>query len=285
MEFHGYIYRLMKVFVADTLGFCKGVERAVSTAFSTLERAGKEKRKVYFYGQLVHNDWVCSRFSGKGAEVISSPGEAEEGSVVIIRAHGIPDGEREELLGKNIEIVDVTCPVVLKGQRLIRESEEPVLIFGYPGHSEVKSLLGSAKGPVSVVSSIEDLSRVEKGEYNGVVQTTFSEVLLKKLLEKAGEKGIIVNVLNHICTASVRRRESVMKLIPSVDGVVIVGDRHSANTAELASIVENAGKACFTVSSPEEIPDEVFSLDRVGVSAGASTPGDVYRRVIEVLED
>ena len=76
-----------------------------------------------------------------------------------------------------------------------------------------------------------------------------------------------------------------MKLIPSVDGVVIVGDKHSANTAELASIVENAGKACFTVSSPDEIPDEVFSLDRVGVSAGASTPGEVYRRVIEVLED
>ncbi len=285
MGHHGYIYTYMKVFVADTLGFCKGVERAVDAAFSTLERACGEKRKVYFYGQLVHNDRVCSRFAGSGAEVISSPGEAEENSIVIVRAHGITDAERKELLEKNIEIVDATCPVVLKGQRLIRESDKPVLIFGYPGHSEVKSLVGSARKAVSVISSEEDLSGVESRLYNGVVQTTFSEGQLKKLLEKAREKGIIVNVLNHICTASVRRRESVMRLIPSVDGVVIVGDRHSANTMELVAIVENSGKPCFPVASPDEIPREVFSLERVGLSAGASTPGELYRKVREVLED
>ncbi len=274
----------MTVFVSDTLGFCNGVHRALDLAHRNLDFSNAEKRRLYFYGQIVHNEKVCAWFTQRGVSVVEKAGDVERNSVVVIRAHGITDREREELIRRNVEIVDATCPVVLKGQRLVRESEKNVLIFGYKGHSEVLSLLGSSKRKTVVISSVEDLSGVERGEYNGVVQTTFSTTLLKVILEKAVETGIIINMLNHICMASTRRREAVKKLLDRVDGFVIVGDKNSANTRELASIVSDSGKPCFLVNGEDEIPDSVYTLSSVGVTAGASTPRDFYTKVIEKLE-
>ncbi len=274
----------MEVLTADTLGFCGGVERAVTIAESTLSRTLEEGRKLYFYGTLVHNAVVCSYFSSRGAETIKSAEDADEGSVVIIRAHGVTDEERNTLISRGVEIVDCTCPVVLKGQSLVRTSPLPVLIFGYKGHSEAVSLVGSAVTRVKVISSPLDLEDVEEGEYNGVVQTTFSAALLKDILEKAGEKGIIVNVLNHICQASVERRESVLRLMEKVECLVVVGDRNSANTKELAALAEKRGFPCFLVGAEDDIPPAVRAYGKVGITAGASTPEEVYRMVKEKLE-
>ena len=274
----------MTVSVSETLGFCDGVHRAIDLAHRTLDRALSGNRRLYFYGQIVHNDNVCAWFTSRGVEVIKEASEASENSVIVIRAHGITDNEREALLRKNVEIVDATCPVVLKGQKLVRESEKDVLIFGYNGHSEVLSLLGSAVRKAMVVSSLEDLDKIEGGVYNGVVQTTFSTALLKVILEKAGEKGIIIDMLNHICKASIKRREAVEKLVDKVACFVVVGDKNSANTRELGTIVKNAGKPCFLVNGADDIPSDVYAYESVGVTAGASTPRDFYRKVIEKLE-
>ncbi len=274
----------MTVLVSDTLGFCNGVHRALDLAHRTLDRADAEKRRLYFYGQIVHNEKVCAWFTARGVEVVKSAEEVEKDSVVVIRAHGITDREREKLLERNVEIVDATCPVVLKGQRFIRESEKKVLIFGYKGHSEVLSLIGSSEQKTIVISDVEDLISVERGEYNGVVQTTFSTTLLKVILEKAEENGIIINMLNHICMASTKRREAVTALLDKVDGFVIVGDGKSANTRELGNIVAQSGKPYFLVNGPDDIPPDVYALKCVGVTAGASTPRDFYTKVIEKLE-
>lgn len=275
----------MEVLVSDTLGFCQGVHRAVDIARHALRRAQREGRPLYFLGQIVHNKEVCAWFSDNGAKVLSSFSDAECGSIVVVRAHGIGDREREALISRGVEIVDATCPVVLKGQSLVRESDKNVLIFGYKGHSEVTTLIGSSVNPVRVISCVNDLEEIEKGEYNGVVQTTFSDVLLKLLLENAERKGIIINVLNHICKASINRREAVEKLLDKVDGFVVVGDKNSANTGELKAIAEKGGVKCYLVSDPSEIPEEIFSLSRVGLTAGASTPTTLYKKVIEALED
>ena len=274
----------VEVLTADTLGFCGGVERAVAMAKSTLERSVREGRKLYLYGGLVHNSFVCSYFSARGAETIRSAEDADEGSIIVIRAHGLTDRERSILISRNVEIVDCTCPVVLRGQDLVRSSYLPVLIFGYTGHSEAVTLVGSTADRVSIISSPEDLDRVEKGEYNGVVQTTFSATLLRKILEKAGEKGIMVNVLNHICQASVERRKSVLRLLERVDCLVVVGDRNSANTKELAALADKRGFPCFLVGCADDIPRAVYDYERVGITAGASTPEEVFRSVKEKLE-
>ncbi len=274
----------MTVYVSETLGFCDGVHRAIDLAHRTLDRSLAEGRKLYFYGEIVHNEKVCGWFTTRGVEVVKKASDVAENSVVVIRAHGITDSEREELVRRNVEIVDATCPVVLKGQKLVRESEKDVLIFGYSGHSEVLSLLGSAVRKTRVISSLEDLEQIEEGEYNGVVQTTFSTPLLKVILEKAEEKGIIINMLNHICKASTKRRDAVEKLLDKVDCFVVVGDKNSANTRELGAIVKNGGKPCFLVNGADDIPPDVYAYERVGVTAGASTPRDFYRKVVEKLE-
>ena len=276
----------MKVLTASTLGFCGGVKRAVYLASRALEKAARENRKLYFYGSLVHNASVCRPFSEYGAVVTEKADEVEERSIVVIRAHGITDSERHILVEKSVTLIDATCPVVAHSQALVRSSVLPVLIFGYPGHSEVDSLLGSTGDSASyVISSEKDFERIEKVEYNCVVQTTFSASLAETLLEKAGEDGIRIRMLNRICSASEERRRAVTDLYDAVDGFVVVGDEISANSRELFNIARGSGKPCFLVRDAESLPAEVFSLGTVGLTAGASTSDDVYLRVKRKLEE
>lgn len=281
---HGFIYKSMEVFVSDTLGFCSGVHRAVDISKRTLLRAVKERRPLYFYGQLVHNESVCRWFSDKGAVTVRDTSTVPEGALLIVPAHGIADSLRSSLTERGVEIVDATCPVVLKGQSLVREADDSVIIFGYKGHSEVVTLSSSGSGTRYVVSSSSDLDSIPTGRYPGIVQTTFSLPLLKEILEKAEEKGIIVNILNGVCKASTARRESVRRLLEKVDALVVVGDGNSANTKELGTIALKCGVPSFFVTGPDDIPPEVFSYERVGLTAGASTPRVLYESVIEALE-
>lgn len=275
----------MKVLTASPHGFCGGVERAVSLASSALKRAEREKRKLFFYGSLVHNAAVCRPFAEYGGVVISDARSVEDGAVVVIRAHGIKDSERHILEEKNVLIVDATCPVVARSQSLVRSSLLPVLIFGYPGHSEVETLVGSTEERVDVISSEKDFERLDKVEYNCVVQTTFSATLSEELLMKAESRGLRIHMLNGICTASRDRRNAVTSLFSSVDGFVVVGDRDSANTRELFEIARASGKPCFLIPGADAIPREVYSLERAGLTAGASTSEDVFLEVKKKLEE
>lgn len=272
----------MKVITAPYLGFCKGVEMALSRASEALRDA--EGRNVYLFGELVHNRRVTEAFINEGAILIKKPEEAEAPGVVIVRAHGISDKDRASLLSRGLEIADCTCPVVLKGQEYVRGSSEKVIIIGLKDHSEVDSLYGSARGECFVVSDVKDLEGIEKGRYRGVVQTTFSTSTLATILEKGREKGIEINVVNSICNASALRRRGVMDVLPHVEAFVVVGDSHSANVRELLSKAESTGKRAFLVDSEESIPSEVYEYDIIGFTAGASTPREQYMKVKERLE-
>ena len=272
----------MKVVLANNLGFCKGVERALKIAEEVLlENKG---RKIYFYGEIVHNALVTDNFRNSGALMIKSPEEIEEPGIVIIRAHGIQDEERKKLTDRGNWIVDCTCPVVLKGQRLVRESERPVIVLGYKGHSEVISLSGSSNSSVIVVSSPQDLDDIAPGKYRGVVQTTFSIPVLNEIIETGSKKGIEIELVNTICRASIVRRTCVENLAGNVDAVVVVGDRHSANANELVAAAKRRGCPSFLVESEDSIPNEVFAYDIIGLTAGASTPCSQYLKVMERLE-
>ena len=216
--------------------------------------------------------------------IIKSPQEIKEPGIVVIRAHGIPDKDRKKLLDSGNEIVDCTCPVVLKGQRLVRESDIPVIILGYKGHSEVYSLCGSSDSDVPVISSLSDLDEILPGRYRGVVQTTFSKPLLDKLIEKGRGKGIEIELVNTICRASIVRRECVEELAEGVEAVVVVGAQHSANAKELVQTAIRKGCPAFLVENENSIPDEVFAYNIIGLTAGASTPESQYLKVKERLE-
>lgn len=273
----------MKVIMAPALGFCKGVDNAVRKAeIAVEERRGKEN--IYFFGNIVHNNKVVDSLLSKGGKVVFSPDEVDGPGCLIVRAHGITDSLRSGFEAKGLEIIDCTCPVVLRGQSLVRESEKPVLILGYKGHSEVDSLFGSAPHNAIVISVPEDLDRVEKGSYRAVVQTTFSISRMEKILEKAREKGIEIDKANSICLASVSRRNGVRRIADEVEAFVVVGSSHSANTRELVETASRLGKPSFLAEDCESIPDEVFSYGIIGLTAGASTPYEEYIKVKERLE-
>ena len=248
----------MKVVLANNLGFCKGVEKALEKAEKVCSEA--ENKRIYFFGEIVHNKLVTDAFIGKGAVIIKSPQEIKEPGIVVIRAHGIPDKDRKKLLDSGNEIVDCTCPVVLKGQRLVRESDIPV------------------------ISSLSDLDEILPGRYRGVVQTTFSKPLLDKLIEKGRGKGIEIELVNTICRASIVRRECVEELAEGVEAVVVVGAQHSANAKELVQTAIRKGCPAFLVENESSIPDEVFAYNIIGLTAGASTPESQYLKVKERLE-
>lgn len=276
----------MELHIAKDLGFCGGVYHAVNLAYRTVRDSSSDDGALYLYGPLVHNAKVVDDFLEKGAKIINNSSEITSKGTVIIRAHGIGFQERERLIEKGLRVVDCTCPVVLKGQNYVHSSALPVIIFGYKGHSEVEALRGSRdSSSVWVCEGEEDLLDIKRGEYNGVVQTTFSSSLLDSLLNKAQKEGIRVNLLNQICNASNKRRAGLIEILDRVDAVVVVGDHNSANTRELRDIVLSRGKECFLVEDEKELPIEIYSFERVGLSAGASTPKDLYDKVIKKLEE
>ncbi|MGN1163198.1 MAG: 4-hydroxy-3-methylbut-2-enyl diphosphate reductase [Candidatus Ornithospirochaeta sp.] len=273
----------MKVVLAPYLGFCRGVEKAIVKAEETVSSA-PEGKKIFFYGDIVHNTFVVDYFRNRGVEVISSLSSVTSGTILVVRAHGIPDKERREAEGRGAEIVDCTCPVVLRGQNLVRTSPLPVVVLGYKGHSEVVSLCGAGSGDVYVAGDTADLEAIPRGKYRGVVQTTFSLSAVKSIIEKGKEKGIEIELSNSICMASVQRRRGVEKIAGEVDAVVVVGASHSANAKELVETARKKGKPAYLVTSSDTVPEEVFDYNIIGLTAGASTPEDQYMKVKERLE-
>ncbi|MBR5742457.1 MAG: 4-hydroxy-3-methylbut-2-enyl diphosphate reductase, partial [Clostridia bacterium] len=175
------------VIVAETAGFCFGVERAVSMALDTLKDA---ERPVYSFGQLVHNDTVIAELAEKGLKVVESLEEllSLPRGVVLIRAHGIPAETEEKLKAEGFEVVDATCPKVKHIQRIVKERSEKgdmIVIAGDPLHPEVRSIVGRAVSPCFVVPEPEDfmkLSLSPEDRFTVVAQTTYSVKKFQKLL-------------------------------------------------------------------------------------------------------
>lgn len=267
----------MRVIAAESLGFCAGVRNAVRIAWEALERAEREGVPCYIYGDIVHSRAVMDPLIAAGAVRIDGP-EGLEPGIVVIRAHGIPDSIRCRFQELGFSIEDATCPVVLRSQRLVRESERPVIIIGNAGHSEIVSLMGSGK-ECFLAGSPGDLLSIPAGRYDAVVQTTFSRRTAEEIARKAEETGLSIRFLNSICPASAERRHALEAILPYSDAVVVCGDSASRNTMELLSLAERHGCPAFLVSSPEAIPGEVFSFGTIGLTAGASCPDTLIEEV------
>lgn len=267
----------MRVIDAESLGFCAGVRNAVRIAWEALERAEREGVPCYIYGDIVHSRAVMDPLVAAGAVRIGSP-EGLEPGIVVIRAHGIPDSIRCRFRNLGFSIEDATCPVVLRSQHLVRESKRPVIIIGNAGHSEIVSLMGSGK-ECFLAGSPGDLLSIPAGRYDAVVQTTFSRRTAEEIAGKAEEIGLSIRFLNSICPASAERRHALEAILPDADAVVVCGDSASRNTMELLSLAERNGCPAFLVSSPDAIPEEVFSFGTIGLTAGASCPDTLIEEV------
>lgn len=275
----------MKVRLARKAGFCMGVRRAMEMA---LEANYHYPDPVYTFGPLIHNPQVLSMLEKKGIRILD-PNQEEQTGTVVIRAHGIPPQDHDRLNKRGCTIVDATCPRVIKVQAIIKkyaqEGYTPIIV-GDRDHPEVIGLLGFSqdKGIILThpdqVKDLPDLKQVIV-----VAQTTQDESLFQGTVEKIRERFPNSLVFNTICNATHERQEEVRELARQVDGLVVVGGYNSGNTRRLAAIAESVGTPCFHIEREDQLDqNEIRRFKTVGVTAGASTPNWMIRKVVQELE-
>jgi 4-hydroxy-3-methylbut-2-enyl diphosphate reductase len=275
----------MKVTVVKRAGFCFGVKRAVEVAFNV---ARKRNGGVYTFGPIIHNPQVVERLSEKGVRPVGNLRglRGKDVSAVIIRTHGVPlqtMKKIEEIAG---EVIDATCPFVKKAQhyaKLLKDEGYRIVILGDREHPEIKGLMSYAGRNAVVVEDVSDLP-VIKGKVGIVVQTTQQIENLKKLLAAVVENTEELKVYNTICSSTALRLKETEELARKVDVMVVVGGRNSANTTQLATLCKSLGVATYHIETSSELKEKWFSsAERVGITAGASTPDwiieDVKKRI------
>lgn len=276
----------MEILKVDNAGFCFGVKRAINIAFRS---AKDSKNGVYTLGPIIHNPQVVEKLADEGVKAVEDLNQEGIGRL-IIRSHGVSTDVFEKASEKGIKVIDATCPFVKKAQKyahLLMKEGYQVIIVGDREHPEVKSILSYAGDGAVVVdkaSSIEGISL--KRKVGIIAQTTQRHSIFQEVVLKCLEKAKEVKVYDTICDSTTRRQDETRKLAGEVDLILVVGGKCSANTTQLASICRQIGTKTFHIEVPEEIEEDWFyGIEKVGVTAGASTPGWIIDKVIERLQE
>lgn len=281
---------MVDIKVAKTAGFCFGVRIAVDMA----ERAGKELGHAYTNGPVIHNKQVVNYLKSLGVEELSDYSSLKEGDTVIIRSHGVKPEIERKLKNLNINVLDATCPFVKKVHDKVRQLVEEgyfIVIIGEEGHPEVIGTLGhleEAGGKGVVVENFKDLvKKVPKRNRIGVVaQTTQSEDFFREAVGYLAENTEELKVFNTICDATSVRQEEVKQLAPTVDIMIIIGGKHSGNTQRLAQISKALNPNTYHIETADELEVQWFiDKDKIGISAGASTPDWIIDEVVRKIKE
>src|ERR1035437_6664012 len=275
----------MKVILAKQAGFCFGVKRATLMAF---EAAGKDQ-KTYTLGPIIHSPQVVGKLETLGIRALDSLDGLESGTI-IIRYHGVEMKDINEAQKKNLDIVDATCPFVKKAQEHVKslsDSGYGVVVVGDADHPEVQGIVSYGGEKVFVVASGEDVIKLPKMNKIGVVaQTTQSFENLKNVVCECLQRGGEIRVYNTICDATAVRQEEAKELAGQVDCMLVVGGFNSANTHRLLEVCTELQPRTYQIETAAEINPAWFEgAERVGITAGASTPKWIIDEVMNKIEE
>ena len=276
----------MKVKLARTAGFCMGVRRALDMV---LKAANNEEKPIYTYGPLIHNPQVLELLVRRGVVSVNRI-EDIQGGTVFIRAHGVPPEEKRKIADRCNKVIDATCPHVVRAQVILDKYAAKGyrgIIVGEPDHPEVIGLWGFTHGRGVVVQHPEELHQVPSDEKVVIVaQTTQHSEDFDQLVRHAETYFKDMKVERTICGATRERQEEVRQLASQVEGMVVVGGYNSGNTRRLAMISRESGVDTRHVETDAEIdPETMAHLNLVGVTAGASTPSWMIKRVVQKLQN
>ena len=241
-------------------------------------------------GPLIHNPQVVADLEARGARV--AEGAADVRTVtVIVRSHGIMPQVRAQLADAQLDIVDATCPYVLRAQKAAQQLACDgcrVLIVGEQGHPEVCAIREHARiegACVDVVGSAADIPEDVSEPVGVVVQTTQRADALRAVVEALEARGIRPQVRDTICSATSERQEAAQQLAGSVDAMVVIGGKNSSNTTRLAEICAEVCERTYHVESAAELAPSMFAgCASAGVTAGASTPEYQITEVVRALQ-
>ena len=274
----------MEIKIAKTAGFCTGVQRAMNILLDT---ARLKKPPIYTYGPLIHNPQVISMLEQRGIKAFSDPDTVPDGTVVI-RAHGVPPQTRKQLREKGFKICDATCPHVAQVQSIVKSHNHQgyhVIIIGDKGHAEVEGIFGFAQGRGTVINSLAEVDSLPPMDKVCIVaQTTQNLDYFQQIKEKIKERFPQAKIFNTICSSTHQRQEEALQIAREVDAMVVVGGKNSANTIRLSNMIAALPKPVFHIEVPQELEmEELEKFDRLGVTAGASTPNWIINGVVEKL--
>jgi 4-hydroxy-3-methylbut-2-enyl diphosphate reductase len=280
--------------LAQSAGFCYGVKRAVEATKKI--KAENASKKVWVLGELIHNSHVIKELDEMGIMTVDELPENECGTC-IVRSHGMAPQKIKEITDKGFEVVDLTCLDVKKvQQKAIQLAQEDflVLILGKPEHPEVVAINANAKMYSENVFVVQDLDalkeladKVKTHKRVGVViQTTQKIELLQEIIAYLLPISSELKVFNTICKSTTMRQQEARELAKTSDLMVVVGGKNSANTTHLAEILKDITSTIHieTAADLDEFKNLIEKSVNIGVTAGASTPENIIKSVIEKIE-
>ena len=272
--------------VAKSAGFCFGVKRAVDMVYHQI---GKNDLPIYTYGPIIHNEEVVKDLQDKGVHVIDSLDLLRDlpKGIVVIRSHGVDRNTNETLEREGFEVVDATCPFVLKIHRYVEEycrKGYQIIIVGNPNHPEVEGIRGWGNPEqITVISTPQEAEKINFSKDQKVCivsQTTFNYKKFQDVVEILEEKGYDIIVLNTICNATEERQTQSRALAKEVDAMIVIGGSNSSNTQKLFEICKEECENTYYIQTIADLDlKKLESIDNVGITAGASTPNNIIEEV------
>jgi len=277
----------VEILLARDMGFCWGVRRAIDI----MEKAADEKGEIISLGPIVHNPQVVRELEERG---VRTAGDLSDGDSlpVAITAHGVGPDVLEDARSRGNEVIDTTCPIVTRSQRWAKKMAEAgftVVIFGDPNHREVRGVLAWAGANAIAIQDGDPLPADLPSRLAVISQTTqsperFAEFLSRLMQEHIGKISEL-RVINTLCDVTSSQQAAARELAQEVDLVLVVGGRSSANTRHLLDVCKEEGSVAYHVEGPDDLMAEwLTGCERVGVTAGASTPDSAVEAVVRRVQ-
>jgi small subunit ribosomal protein S1 len=274
----------LEVIIAEHSGFCFGVKKAMETVEDLIDK----KQKAYTLGPIIHNPQVVERLKRFGI-VAKDLYDIKEGNV-IVRTHGVGSDLIKQLESRSLNIMDCTCPLVKRVHKLARDISTQgllTIIIGDHNHPEVEGIKGWCKGDVKVIANVQEAKNFYTNKKVGiVVQTTQTQENVEKIMDILQSKLDIDIFHNTRCKATLERQKSAHTVAAIVDTMLVIGGKNSSNTKKLAQVCQNVGAKVYHIETAKELKKEWFThIDRIGITAGASTPDWIIKEVISKMEE
>ena len=275
----------MKILVAKDAGYCFGVRDAVNLAYDT----AKDHGEVYMLGTIVHNEKVVEDLSKAGTKVVDEIDEVPKDKPILFRAHGTAPTVWDKAKNKNLNIIDATCPLVIEIHDEIKKLEAEgrrTIIIGDHGHDEVVGIAAQVENPI-ILANVEEAKTLRKMKKAGVVsQSTQMIENVQEIINVLVEKVFDLRFVNTICFPTRRNHEQIKELATKCEVMIVIGSFTSANSKRLTQLALERNKRSYQLTNADDLEKSWFeNCETVGISAGASTPDDIIRSVVEKIKD
>lgn len=281
---------MTKITVADSAGFCFGVDRAVKMVYNELDKGAK----VATFGAIIHNKDVVNDMTAKGVRIVNSVDELQPDETVVIRSHGVGRNIYEQIEKKGNRLLDATCPFVSKIHRIVEEKTKEgcfILIAGDSTHPEVQGIVGHCEQNYFVFKDnfelkhfFENLDENFKKTIAFIAQTTYNILVWENCLKEI-PPDIPVVISDTICNATDVRQSDACKLAKKSDIMIVVGGKHSSNTVKLYDVCSKYCKTYHIENSAELESLDIPVAENIGITAGASTPAYIIKEVLTKMAE